>query len=470
MKRIAHISDTHIRNLKYHREYNHVFKEIYDSLKQEQPDYIVHTGDLAHTKTQLSPEYFEMASNFLKNLADIAPTIIILGNHDGNLKNGDRQDAITPIIDALQHPRLTLLKNSGEYSPEPGLTFNVLSVFDRDNWQSPSNNKSINIALYHGAIQGCQVGSGFRLDHGEDDISIFDEFDYAMLGDIHKAQMMNSDGTIWYAGSTVQQNFGEWRYKGYLIWNIKGKQGHSVEKRFFSSPRPFITVHITEDGQLPNDDVPRNARLRLISEHNLPRARLVRLQDYAQTKWSPISVQLLNKASKTDSEGSPLKAENIRDQNTFEKYMSRFLDDKGLEDATRERTMEISREYFKKHVQTDVSRNVTWNLKNMSWDYLFNYGKGNTVDFTKLNGLVGIFGKNYSGKSSIIDAALFGLFNTTSKGERKNVHIINQNQDKAKCRLEVGIGDDTYKITRTLERTKTSAKTNLDFSKLHEEG
>ena len=68
MKRIAHISDTHIRNLKYHDEYRHVFKEIYDSLEQEQPDYIVHTGDLAHTKTQLSPEYFEMASNFLKSL------------------------------------------------------------------------------------------------------------------------------------------------------------------------------------------------------------------------------------------------------------------------------------------------------------------------------------------------------------------------------------------------------------------
>ena len=31
MKRIAHISDTHIRNLKYHKEYSHVFKEIYDS-------------------------------------------------------------------------------------------------------------------------------------------------------------------------------------------------------------------------------------------------------------------------------------------------------------------------------------------------------------------------------------------------------------------------------------------------------
>jgi len=457
MKRIAHISDTHIRNLKYHTEYNHVFKEIYDSLKQEQPDYIVHTGDLAHTKTQLSPEYFEMASNFLKALADIAPTIMILGNHDGNLKNGDRQDAITPIVEALQHPNLTLLKDSQEYTPEDGLTFNVLSVFDRDNWRKPSNPRNINIALYHGAIRGCQVGSGFHLDHGEDDVSIFGDFDYAMLGDIHKIQFLDLEQRVWYAGSTVQQNFGESRLKGYLMWNIHNKDKHSVEKRLFQSPRPFITVEVTKDGQLPNVDVPKNARLRLVCDHNLPRARLVRLQDYAQTKWSPLSVQVLNRSSSEALEAGASKAENIRNQNVFEKYMSAFLDTKQLTKETRERALEISREYFKKHVATDLSRNITWKLNKMRWDYLFNYGKGNSVDFSKLSGLVGIFGKNYSGKSSIIDAALFGMFNTTSKGERKNVHIINQNQNKAKCILEVGIGDDTYKISRTLERTRSSA-------------
>lgn len=464
--RIAHISDTHIRNLKYHTEYKHVFNQIYDSLRQENPDYIIHTGDLAHTKTQLSPEYFEMASNFLKSLADIAPTIMILGNHDGNLKNGDRQDAITPIVDALKHPNLTLLKNSGEYSPEDGLTFNVLSVFDRDNWQKPSNNRSINVALYHGAIQGCQVGSGFSLDHGEDGLDIFTDFDYAMLGDIHKTQFLDSEKRVWYAGSTVQQNFGESQLKGYLVWNIYGKDRHVVEKRLFRSPRPFVNVTITKDGQLPKVDVPKNARLRLICEHNLPRARLVRIQDYAQTKWSPMSVQVVNKAQQVDEDGSVNKSENIRDQNVFDRYLEEFLDTKQLQAETRERTMEIAREYFKKHVQTDVSRNITWNLQKMQWDYLFNYGKGNSIDFSKLSGLVGIFGKNYSGKSSIIDAALFGIYNTTSKGERKNVHIINQNKDRAKCRVEIGIGDDVYKIARTLERTKNSAKTDLDFTKV----
>ena len=467
MKRIAHISDTHIRNLKYHEEYRHVFKEIYDSLKQEQPDYIIHTGDLAHTKTQLSPEYFEMASNFLKSLADIAPTIMILGNHDGNLKNGDRQDAVTPIIEALQHPNFTLLKNSGEYSPEPGLTFNVLSVFDRESWQRPSNPNSINIALYHGAIFGSQVGSGFGLEHGEDDIAIFKHFDYAMLGDIHRTQYLDPDQRVWYAGSTVQQNFGESRLKGYLLWNIHDKDRHSVEKRLFQSPRPFVTIVLNEDGTLPKQDVPKNSRLRIICEHNIPLSKLKRVCDYAQAKWSATSVNFVNKydgpnASVNSANG---KAINMRDPSNQEKFLREFMDSKEIEDSVKERVVELSRDYLKKVSADDVSRNVVWDIKKMQWNYLFNYGKGNSIDFSKLSGLVGIFGKNYSGKSSIIDAALFGLFNTTSKGERKNVHIINQNQEKALCKLEVSVGDDLYKISRSLERTKTSAKTDLDFTK-----
>ena len=468
MKRIAHISDTHIRNLKYHEEYQHVFKEIYDSLKQESPDYIVHTGDLAHTKTQLSPEYFELASNFLRSLADIAPTIMILGNHDGNLKNGDRQDAVTPIIEALQHPNFTLLKNSGEYSPEPGLTFNVLSVFDRDNWQRPSNNNSINIALYHGSIMGSEISSEYAMDHGEDDITIFESFDYAMLGDIHRTQYLDTDQKVWYAGSTVQQNFGESQLKGYLMWNIHDKDRHTVEKRLFQSPRPFVTIVLNKNGTLPNKVVPKGSRLRLVCEHNLPIAKLKRACDYAKVKWECFSVSFVNNYSGPHSSVKVAtgKAINMRDEKNQEKFLREFMENKEVESAVRERVVELSREYLKKISADDVSRNVVWDIKKMEWDYLFNYGKGNSIDFSKLNGLVGIFGKNYSGKSSIIDAALFGLFNDTSKGERKNVHIINQNQEKALCKLQVAVGDDVYKISRSIERTKSSAKTELDFTKM----
>jgi len=129
MPKFAHIADTHIKNLKYHYEYKKVFQQLYQILKEESVDYIIHCGDIAHTKTQISPEFVELASDFFRNLSSIAPTYIILGNHDGNLKNSSRQDAITPIIDALDLDNLYLLKDSGETEIGDGVTLNVLSVF-----------------------------------------------------------------------------------------------------------------------------------------------------------------------------------------------------------------------------------------------------------------------------------------------------------------------------------------------------
>ncbi len=110
MTKFAHIADTHIRNLKFHHEYKIVFNQLYEHLANEGVDYIVHCGDIAHTKTQISPEFVDMARDFFQNLASIAPTYIILGNHDGNLKNNNRQDAISPIIKALNNPNLHYLR------------------------------------------------------------------------------------------------------------------------------------------------------------------------------------------------------------------------------------------------------------------------------------------------------------------------------------------------------------------------
>src|SRR5512137_2645986 len=99
--KIAHISDLHIRNLKFHVDYRKVFDDLYRKLDELKPDLVVNTGDTAHTKTNISPEFVEMTSELFIQIAKRAPIINVLGNHDLNLMNEDRQDAITPIVDAL---------------------------------------------------------------------------------------------------------------------------------------------------------------------------------------------------------------------------------------------------------------------------------------------------------------------------------------------------------------------------------
>lgn len=475
--RFAHISDTHIKNLKYHYEYKAVFEQLYDTLREREVDYIVHCGDIAHTKTQISPEFVEMCSDFFRNLAEIAPTYIILGNHDGNLKNSSRQDALTPIAEALDLPNLHMLKDSGETHIDGKFCLNVLSVFDRANWIKPTDDSKINIALYHGSISNCKTDMNWTMANGEDEISIFEDFDFAMLGDIHRRQFLDEHGRVWYAGSTVQQNHGETNDKGILIWEIENKDEWDIEPIVFENPKPFITIELTQKGRMPkNISVPTGARLRLVSNNNLPLDTMKRAVDIAKHRFKPESISFLNRAAgqrgSVEALTEGLKVDNLRDIGVQEELIDEYLVGYEIQDETLEKVYDLNKKYNKLvENDEDISRNVNWKLKNFEFDNLFNYGEKNNVNFSELGGIVGIFGKNFSGKSSIVDGVLWTLFNSTSKNERKNLNVINQNQAFARGKVEIEIGEKVFTVERRadkyIKRLKgeetLEAKTDLNF-------
>ena len=476
--RFVHLADTHIRNLKYHKEYRVVFDRLYKKLKKQKPDFIIHCGDIAHTKTQISPEFVQMCSDFLKNLADIAPTYVILGNHDGNLKNSYRQDALTPIVNALCHPSLYLLRDSGEVALNSQYSLNVLSVFDKDNWQEPTDKDKINIALYHGSISNCQTDAGWVMERGENGINIFDNFDYAFLGDIHKTnQSLDKEGKIRYPGSTIQQNFGETNDKGYLLWDIESKEEYKCEHFSIENPKPFITLQLTPKGRLPSKNKPApGARLRLVSDNNLPLDVVRKAVDIAKVRFKPESITYLNRGSANDCSINDLAdgyiKEDLRDVAVQESLIEEYLKDYQISDEVLNNVFQLNIKYNSlAEEQEEVSRNINWKLRKLEWDNLFNYGEGNSVNFENLNGIVGILGKNFSGKSSVIDSLLYALYNTTSKNNRKNINIINQNKQDCRAYVEIDVGTKTYKIERTSYKyTKklkgkitTEAKTDVEF-------
>ena len=480
MYKIAHLADTHIKNLKFHYEYKIVFEQLYETLRKENVDYIVHCGDIAHTKTQISPEFVELCSDFFSNLASIAPTYIILGNHDGNLKNSTRQDALSPIVKALNLPDLHLLKNAGEVLVGPHIAFNVLSVFDEENWVAPSDPERINIALYHGSVSGVKTDTGWVMTHGDHDVSIFGGHDFAMLGDIHKTnQVLDDEGRVRYPGSTVQQNHGETNDKGFLIWEIEDKDTFCVSHHVLLNPKPFVTIELTPKGRMPRGTkIPPGARLRLVSNNNLPLDVMRKAVEVAKHRFDPESITFLNRAAGdrgTVEIGAGFKVENLRDKGVQENLIREYLVDYRPSEEMLERVFELNRKYNSKIEETEeVARNVNWSLNRFEWDNLFNYGEGNSINFANLNGIVGVFGKNFSGKSSIIDGLLYTMFNTTSKNERKNYNIINQNKKDCRGRVELQVGEKTYTIERTSEKyvkklkgeVTNEARTNLNFSGL----
>lgn len=190
--KFAHFADIHIRNTIRHKEYLAVFEKICAVLREQEIDRIVISGDLFHSKTVLSPESVTISKQILLDLASIAPVDIILGNHDLNVTNEDRVDAVSAILSELREAKypITLYRESGLYDIENGFQYGVFSILDEnkpENFPKCSSNNSINIALYHGQIDKSQSSLGFVLESGVP-IDLFDGYDFGFLGDIHRPQ------------------------------------------------------------------------------------------------------------------------------------------------------------------------------------------------------------------------------------------------------------------------------------------
>ncbi len=237
-----------------------------------------------------------------------------------------------------------------------------------------------------------------------------------------------------------------------MLWDIADKESFTCEHYSLTNPKPFVTIELTPKGKMPrNLDVPDGARLRLVSTNNLPLDVMRRAMDIAKGRFKPESVTFLNKASGQRADVNDItdgiNIEDLRDIKVQEKLIKEYLKDFEASEDTLEKVYSLNRRYnTMAEEEEEVARNVNWSLKSFEWDNLFNYGEGNKVDFSKLHGIVGIFGKNYSGKSSIIDGLLYTLFNSTSKNERKNLNVINQNKDYGVGKLEIAVGQKDFLI------------------------
>jgi DNA repair exonuclease SbcCD ATPase subunit len=78
---------------------------------------------------------------------------------------------------------------------------------------------------------------------------------------------------------------------------------------------------------------------------------------------------------------------------------------------------------------------------------MFSYAEGNVVDFTKMRNIMGIFGKNTAGKSAILDAFMFCLFDKCSRAF-KGIDIMNNRKKSFRCKLQFRIDDTDYFIER----------------------
>jgi len=531
---IYHISDIHIQLYKRHQEYREVFQRVYDYLIGEKttagipaiqnrniPFLVVITGDILHSKADLSPECIQLTYSFIKTLASIMPVVLIAGNHDININNRDRLDSLTPILaDLPAVAPVYYLLESAIYQIN-NILFYYSSILESKVVIQPRVNSSnaagmVHIGLYHGRVNGAVYFNGMECQDNESSIgstgggnktitpSAFAEYDITLLGDIHKHQFMTSN--IAYAGSLIQQNIGEdIGGHGLIKWCLATRTGSHIP---IQNDWSYVSIHVDNkkanflctaaDGTHAHDcPLTKNISLRILYR-NTPESYL---GDYitlmkmnhnvVDFRWNcddsehPVITSLESQESNNLAvvKGVANNGTNLpKNRTSLVDITSPEVQFTYLADIIRENFPDITPAELAivktiNQEQNDQLRatnkqfstqgfNGHYKILRLEFSNLFSFGESNVIKFKEFQGIVGIIAPNHLGKSSILDIIVYTLFDEfTRKGSVKD--IININKDDFSIRMELQIGEWIYTIQKTGQRTKVGASVQVRFSRKH---
>lgn len=244
VKLVIQVADVHIRNVLRHEEYAQQLNAFIDKVEKIVEPYekdevrIVICGDLVHQKNNISNELMAFTSAFIRDLEEIAPVVVISGNHDLMESNTSRTDTITALFEtaAFQNANFldSILGYDSGYVVDENITWALYSIFA--DYRKPNieearkeNPNNVVIGLYHGTIIGCKLPNGYTMDVGND-ADIFDGCDMVLAGHIHKRQeIMRGNTPIVYSGSLIQQDFGETISEhGFYVWNLENNTNEFI--------------------------------------------------------------------------------------------------------------------------------------------------------------------------------------------------------------------------------------------------
>jgi len=206
VKKVIHTADIHIRTFRLHDEYKDVFKTLIKDIKVLVEGYdrdevrIVIAGDLVHQKIIISNEQLILGTWLLRALEQIAPVIIIAGNHDLLENNKDRMDSITPMVQFLPDENINYFKESKCYLDD-NIVWCVYSIFENNERpdieaaRAEFGPDKTYIGLFHAPLINAKTDIGYEIDHGAE-LDIFEGCDMVMLGDIHRRNFFYHKQTI----------------------------------------------------------------------------------------------------------------------------------------------------------------------------------------------------------------------------------------------------------------------------------
>jgi DNA repair exonuclease SbcCD ATPase subunit len=291
-------------------------------------------------------------------------------------------------------------------------------------------------------------------------------------------KIKRKEPSLWYVGSLVQQNFGEsFEGHGYAVVDLTKDK---LEPEFYDIPNDhgYFTLDV-EDGVLP-DNLPITAKtnVRLRARNTSP-AEVKRIlatirRDYRN---SDVLVQRLDKIggdNSTQSLEDSLHQGDVRNIQYQNQLITDYLHSLDVDDQLLESILKINADLNRSLPQSETARNVIWKPKKFEFSNMFSYGEDNVINFDKLEGICGLFAPNHAGKSAILDALCFCLFDQSFRASKAE-QVLNKKKEHFWCKLNFELGGLNYFIEKKAHKYKSGPlkgklRVDIEFWYVNTEG
>ena len=284
--RLVHCADLHLGLSRFHMpgqphsrldDFAATAQRFVTLAADEGADLAIIAGDLFDSRHP-RPRELAVAATFLQSLARTCPTVLVPGNHDGMWNIGDPDSATLRFLGELNLPGLHPMLMPGAMAVNGaavvGIPYPHKRAYDsvypgQDPFarqEALRDHLSMGIDLMregaeqahpghvlifagHVGVAGATVGSE-RAMRLEDDIllgtEVFEPFDYAALGHLHRQQRVAANA--WYAGAPEFVSFNELGDpKGFLVVDVTRGERPKV-RQVQSGARQMILLPFDASG------------------------------------------------------------------------------------------------------------------------------------------------------------------------------------------------------------------------------
>ena len=288
---------------------------------------------------------------------------------------------------------------------------------------------------------------------------------------------------IGYPGSTVQQNYAEDLTHGFLLWDIEDRKRWDVQFVELPNPRPFITIEWQGSVESTIKEAwkhPVGARFRIRNKDVLTQKEVIQLTTSMRSELHAAEVTFKNdhqvQRDMISTGATTFAKEDLRNPEVLLKLLKDYHRESNLTEEEIAAVKEQVGIYLQQALASDdIVRNTKWSLRDLQWDNTYSYGGGNRINFENLNGIVGIFGPNAQGKSSVVGTIMYSLFNTTDRGNVKNLHVVNIRHPYCYTKGIITVNGTNYVVERQTvkhesKRGQVHAGTALNVFRINENG